>query len=138
MFNQPFAMMSEGSTTQDKYMASGRVLLMLMFLTSLRFDSTLRVLIELVALVLLGGVMAGFHTKPAGMAFGLISLCENMYFNDFWNEHTHSHRLDFKKSLHCHRQPAALVTSRRPDTTSSSASRSLVASAWWWRSAQAV
>ena len=97
MFNQPFAMMSEGSTTQDKYMASGRVLLMLMFLTSLRFDSTLRVLIELVALVLLGGVMAGFHTKPAGMAFGLISLCENMYFNDFWNEHTHSHRWDFKK-----------------------------------------
>jgi len=92
-------MMDDPNKTKRSYMVlSGRVLLVLMFLSLLRFSSGItEILRNAVGCFLIAMITIGFKTKlfSVVMVFWLMIL--NVLFNDFWRHRSSSIMYDFKK-----------------------------------------
>lgn len=86
-----------GNKTGDMLQFSGRMLLVVMFLTLVQFDTGLRIFFELIGLGLVMLVAVGFKTKASAMLLTALLLVSNMVLNDFWMEYSNSAKFDFKK-----------------------------------------
>lgn len=86
-----------GNKTGDILQFSGRMLLVVMFLTLVQFDSFLRIVLELTGLALVLMVAVGFKTKASAMLLTILLLMLNVALNDFWSEYSNSAKFDFKK-----------------------------------------
>jgi len=90
---------SAGGETKlaDILQAGGRVMLVVMFLTMLRFDSAFRIIVEIIEFVMMLGVALGIKSKLCALILVILLFIENVFFNGFWMEHSHSATYDFKK-----------------------------------------
>eukprot|EP00911_Craspedida_sp_UC1_P000581 UC1_evm2s445 len=64
---------------------AGRLLIVIMFLTMLKFDSAARIAVEAVGLLLVLCVGAGFQAKASAMALVVLLTLQNFWFNAFWS-----------------------------------------------------
>lgn len=77
---------------------SGRVLLVFMFLTLLRFEvSFLQLAQSVVGIALVVLIFIGYKTKLASCVLALWLTCINFYFNNWWAHHENSFQRDFLK-----------------------------------------
>ena len=67
-----------GNKTGDILQFSGRMLLVVMFLTLVQFDSYVRIFFELIGLGLVTLVAVGFKTKASAMLLTILLLVSNM------------------------------------------------------------
>eukprot|EP00049_Salpingoeca_infusionum_P006744 m.111018 g.111018 ORF g.111018 m.111018 type:complete len:274 (+) comp13417_c0_seq3:203-1024(+) len=88
---------SNSSKAVNAMQLAGRVLVVVMFLTLTRFDSVIRILVELIGLVLVLAVAIGFQTKASASVLVLLLFLENVTFNAFWFSPTRSSSFDFKR-----------------------------------------
>eukprot|EP00043_Microstomoeca_roanoka_P018905 m.206457 g.206457 ORF g.206457 m.206457 type:complete len:281 (-) comp16907_c4_seq1:1699-2541(-) len=86
---------SENKSTSWLQLA-GRILIIIMFMTLIMFDSALRVFIEIIGLVLVLAVAIGYQTKISAAILVTLLMVENMLLNAFWMVPTSSSRFDFK------------------------------------------
>eukprot|EP00056_Hartaetosiga_gracilis_P012009 m.186918 g.186918 ORF g.186918 m.186918 type:complete len:349 (-) comp13622_c2_seq2:5948-6994(-) len=63
---------------------AGRLLIIIMFLTHIRFTGGFRIAVEVVGFVLMGLVAIGFQTKRSAFVLVVLLLVENVIFNAFW------------------------------------------------------
>lgn len=76
---------------------SGRVMIALMFLTLIKFDTAQRIALECVAAVLLSLVVVGYKTKLSAVTLFIFLSIENAYLNDFFFHDPSENLYDFKK-----------------------------------------
>jgi len=76
---------------------SGRVMLSLMFLTLVKFDTSQRIVLEVMAGFLLALVVVGYKTKLSSVTLFMFLFVENMYLNDFFMHASTENLYDFKK-----------------------------------------
>jgi len=90
---------SLGENTPKTYLQlSGRVLLVLMFLTLLRFDfSFLQMIQNIVGTALILLIAVGYKTKLASLILVANLTILNIYFNAWWNIPTYRPMRDFLK-----------------------------------------
>ena len=90
---------SLGENTHKTYMQlSGRILLVLMFLTLLRFDfAFLQIIQNIVGTALIILVAVGYKTKLSALILVIWLTCNNMYFNAWWNIPSYRPMRDFLK-----------------------------------------
>lgn len=81
----------------DWLQAAGRILVIFMFITMIKFDSTGRMIVEAIGTVLIACVGVGFKTKASAMCLVILMFLQNIVLNDFWNESSRSAFYDFKK-----------------------------------------
>lgn len=90
---------SLGENTSKTYMQlSGRILLVLMFLTILRFElAVFQIIQNLIGLVLIGCIGVGYKTKLAALVLVCWLTVLNFYFNAWWNVPSYRPMRDFLK-----------------------------------------
>lgn len=90
---------SMGESTHRTYIQlSGRVLLVCMFMTLLRFDmSFLQLAQNVIGVALIVLIAVGYKTKLASFVLALWLASINLYFNAFWNLGENSYNRDFVK-----------------------------------------
>ena len=90
---------SLGENTPKMYMQlSGRILLVLMFLTLLRFEfSFLQLIQNLIGTALILLVAVGYKTKLSALILVAWLSCMNVYFNAWWNIPDYKPMRDFLK-----------------------------------------
>ena len=90
---------SLGENTGRTYMQlSGRILLVLMFLTLLRFEMTFgHVLLNIVGTALILLIAVGYKTKLASLVLVAWLTVLNFYFNAWWNVAAYKPMRDFLK-----------------------------------------
>uniref|UniRef100_A0A8C1DS28 Surfeit locus protein 4 n=1 Tax=Cyprinus carpio carpio TaxID=630221 RepID=A0A8C1DS28_CYPCA len=90
---------SMGQSSPKQYMQlGGRVLLVLMFMTLLHFDSSFfSILQNMVGTALIVLVAVGFKTKLAALTLVLWLLAINIYFNAFWTVPAYKPMHDYLK-----------------------------------------
>ncbi|XP_013384322.1 surfeit locus protein 4-like [Lingula anatina] len=90
---------SMGENTSKTYMQlSGRILLVLMFLTLLRFEfSFLHIVQNLIGLLLIGLIAVGYKTKLAALVLVVWLTSMNLYFNAWWTIPDYKPMRDFLK-----------------------------------------
>ena len=90
---------SAGESSPKTYLQlSGRVLLVLMFMTLLRFDfSVLQMLQNIVGTALILLIAVGYKTKLASLILVANLSILNIYFNAFWNVPSYRPMRDFLK-----------------------------------------
>lgn len=90
---------SLGENTSKTYMQlSGRILLVLMFLTILRFEfSFFHILQNLIGTGLIILVAIGYKTKLSALILVVWLTCLNVYFNAWWNIPDYKPMRDFLK-----------------------------------------
>lgn len=76
---------------------SGRVMIALMFLTLIKFDTAQRIALECIAAVLLSLVVVGYKTKLSAVTLFIFLFIENAYLNDFFFHDPSENLYDFKK-----------------------------------------
>lgn len=76
---------------------SGRVMISLMFLTLIKFDTSQRIALECLAGFLLSLVVIGYKTKLSAVTLFIFLSIENMYLNDFFFHSSTENMYDFKK-----------------------------------------
>ncbi|XP_072176296.1 surfeit locus protein 4-like [Diadema setosum] len=88
-----------GSNRPKTYMQlSGRLMLVLMFMTLLRFDfTTLQIIQNLVGSILIGLVAVGYKTKLSALILVLWLTIFNFYANAWWNIPSYRPMRDFLK-----------------------------------------
>lgn len=87
-----------GNTAKTYLQVAGRVLLVFMFATLIRFQLVFSyVLLDTVGTVLMILVAIGFKTKLASLVLVLLLSCVNMYLNPFWVFNSDSPMRDFLK-----------------------------------------
>lgn len=92
-------MMDDPSKTTKNYMQlAGRLLLVLMFITLLKFNmNPLEIFRNLVGITLIVVIAIGFKTKLMSVVMILWLLTLNFFFNNFWKHRSTSIMYDFKK-----------------------------------------
>ena len=90
---------SLGENNPKQYMQlSGRILLVLMFLTLLRFEMDfLQIVQNLVGTALIILIAIGYKTKLSALVLVVWLTCLNLYFNAFWNIPSYKPMRDFLK-----------------------------------------
>lgn len=90
---------SMGENNPKQYMQlSGRILLVLMFLTLLRFDASfLQILVNIIGTALIILIAIGFKTKLSALVLVLWLTGLNLYFNAWWNIPDYRPMRDFLK-----------------------------------------
>ncbi|WAR31032.1 SURF4-like protein [Mya arenaria] len=90
---------SLGENNPKQYMQlSGRILLVLMFLTLLRFEADfLQITQNLVGTALIILIAVGYKTKLSALVLVVWLTCLNLYFNAFWNIPSYKPMRDFLK-----------------------------------------
>lgn len=90
---------SMGNNTQRTYMQlSGRILLVLMFVTLIRFDfSFVTILVNIAGTALVVLIAVGYKTKLASLILVTFLTAMNLYFNAWWNVPSDSSLRDFLK-----------------------------------------
>lgn len=87
-----------GNTTKTYLQVAGRVLLVFMFATLIRFQFVFSyILLDTVGTVLMILVTIGFKTKLASLALVVLLSCLNVYLNPFWVFNADSPMRDFLK-----------------------------------------
>ena len=81
----------------DRLQMVGRVMVIVMFLTLIQFDSAIRIIFDCVNVALMACVAVGHKTKMAALGLSFLLTLENMFLNNFWSEYSHSAKFDFKK-----------------------------------------
>jgi len=98
VFHQMPMMNDPNKSTKSYMQLSGRILLVLMFLSLLRFSANwLEILRNIIGCSLIFVITIGFKTRLFSviMVFWLLTL--NIVFNDFWRHRSASVMYDFKK-----------------------------------------
>jgi len=91
-------MLESGAMKSEDYLLGvARVMVSIMFLTMMKFDSAFRIVVEILCLGLIVAVMAGFKGKLSSMTLCFLLLMQNFIFNFYWSEHSESAVYDFKK-----------------------------------------
>eukprot|EP01147_Barroeca_monosierra_P006941 gene6941-7601_t len=75
---------------------AGRILIVIMFMTLIVFDSTLRIVLEILGIALVTAVAIGYKTKLSAAGLVLLLMIENIILNAFWTLPASSTRFDFK------------------------------------------
>jgi hypothetical protein len=90
---------STGDNNPKQYLQlSGRLLLVLMFLTLLRFEvSVFQIILNLVGTALILLIAVGYKTKLSALVLVLWLMGLNMYFNAWWNIPDYRPMRDFLK-----------------------------------------
>ena len=90
---------SLGENTSKTYMQlSGRILLVLMFLTLLRFEMSFFVIMEtIIGTLLFGLITIGYKTKLCALVLVIYLTIMNFYFNAWWNVPSFKPMRDFLK-----------------------------------------
>ena len=90
---------SLGENNPKQYMQlSGRILLVLMFLTLLRFDfDFFQIIQNLVGTALIICIAVGYKTKLSALVLVAWLTCINVYFNAWWNIPPYKPMRDFLK-----------------------------------------
>lgn len=70
-----------------------------MFGTLMHFDSSVRIIFEIICSLLLVCVTVGFKTKPAALLLVVTLMLLNLTFNHFWTKPFHSPTYDFMKCV---------------------------------------
>lgn len=82
--------------TEHYLQLAGRVLIVLMFGTTLAFDSTIRCIFDALGVGLVALVTIGLKTKVASFALMLLLAVQNVLYNAFWMIPRHNiHQRDF-------------------------------------------
>jgi hypothetical protein len=87
----------EEDDMSDYLRLSGRVLVSLMFMTLIKFDTTQRIVLECMAACLLLLVAIGWKTKLSAVMLWFFLFTENLYLNDFFMHDESENMYDFKK-----------------------------------------
>lgn len=90
---------SMGTNNQRTYLQlSGRILLVLMFLTLIRFDlSFVTIVVNIAGTALVVLIAIGYKTKLASLILVTFLTAMNLYFNAWWNVPSDSSLRDFLK-----------------------------------------
>lgn len=98
IFTQNIGFQDENHTKKNVVILSGRVLLTLMFLSMMHFDSSLENGIKnVVGVFIMGMIALGYKTKSASFVMICWLSLINFWFNAFWMHTGESLILDFKK-----------------------------------------
>lgn len=76
---------------------AGRVMIVLLYVTLVKFNSVWRNIFDIFGLFLVCMVTVGFKTKLSALALVCLLLIENLTLNRFWSLPSHSHTRDFVK-----------------------------------------
>jgi len=88
----------DDNKTKNHLQLSGRLLLILMFMTLLHFTMSLKdLVVNLVGLSMMGMVAVGYKTKLVSIIMVTWLLFLNIFMNDFWRHRSTSIMWDFKK-----------------------------------------
>jgi len=98
IFHRFPSMDDPSKNAKSKILLVGRILLVLMFLSLLKFSSAwTEVLRNLIGIVLIILITIGFKTRLFSVVMVLWLLVLNFYFNNFWHHKSTSIMHDFKK-----------------------------------------
>lgn len=86
-----------GAGTADYLQVVGRGMVIVMFLTMFKFDSFGAILFEVVGLILMLAVAAGFRAKISALLLVILLTMQNFWSNFYWSEPSGSAVYDFKK-----------------------------------------
>lgn len=86
-----------GSKSRTYMQLTGRMLLVLMFLTVFSFDDISHIVLFAIGLILVVFVAVGFKAKLSALVLVLILFLGNLLINDFWNLASDSPLRDFVK-----------------------------------------
>ena len=76
---------------------SGRLLLVLMFVTLTKFDTVARIITELIGMLLLALLVIGYKTRLSAVTLFVLLMIENLTLNDFFMHDSNDHMHDYKK-----------------------------------------
>lgn len=97
IFSAGLPTMEDVNKTGNYLQLAGRILIVVMFLTLMKFDSGLHIILELMGLGLVVLVAIGFKTKLAALILVVLLLVQNLVWNAFWMVPTHSSQHDFMR-----------------------------------------
>eukprot|EP00036_Acanthoecidae_sp_10tr_P010635 CAMPEP_0182916170 /NCGR_PEP_ID=MMETSP0105_2-20130417/779_1 /TAXON_ID=81532 ORGANISM="Acanthoeca-like sp., Strain 10tr" /NCGR_SAMPLE_ID=MMETSP0105_2 /ASSEMBLY_ACC=CAM_ASM_000205 /LENGTH=308 /DNA_ID=CAMNT_0025053099 /DNA_START=54 /DNA_END=980 /DNA_ORIENTATION=+ len=87
----------EEAEVADVLRLSGRLLLVLMFVTLTKFDNVTRIITELIGMLLLALLVIGFKTRLSAVTLFVLLMVENLTLNDFFMHDSTDPMHDLKK-----------------------------------------
>eukprot|EP00041_Stephanoeca_diplocostata_P025926 m.690915 g.690915 ORF g.690915 m.690915 type:complete len:331 (+) comp22852_c0_seq33:145-1137(+) len=81
----------------DVLRLSGRLLVVLMFVTLTKFDTAARIITEIIGMILLALLVIGYKTRLSAVSLFVLLMIENLTLNDFFMHDSEDHLHDYKK-----------------------------------------